>query len=51
MLHRPSSFGKSLFLSTLEVYYDVANSAEKRARLFHGLGIRTHDPAGKCVVL
>jgi len=28
VLHRPPRFGKSLFLSTLEAYYDAANTAE-----------------------
>ena len=38
---RPSRFGKSLFISMLESYYDVA-SAEKFDELFSGLHVHEH---------
>ena len=43
---RPRRFGKSLFVSTLESYYDIA-SADKFDELFSGLYIHDHPTKSK----
>ena len=52
-LHRPPRFGKSLFLSTLESYYDIAVDEETHQRLFAGLDIEQDPPprARGCYIL
>jgi hypothetical protein len=44
--HRPPRFGKSLFLSTLEAYYDIDVDAQIHQRLFGALDIGMNPVPG-----
>jgi len=45
-LHRPPRFGKSLFLSTLEAYYDISVDEKTHQRLFGDLDIGKNPVPG-----